>query len=42
MNQRHPIPERASIPPEDRHTTQDYALPRQAMRPGHGPVPRSC
>lgn len=32
MNQRHAIPRRASIPPEERRTTQAYPIPRQAMR----------
>jgi hypothetical protein len=39
MNQRHPVPRRASIPPEERRTTQAYPIPRQAMRqsaPVHG------
>jgi len=33
MNLRHPIPKRASTPPEERRTTQDYVLLRQALRP---------
>jgi len=37
MNLRHPIPKRASIPPEDWRTTQDYPLSRQAMRPTTAP-----
>ena len=24
MNQRHPVPKRASLPPQERRTTQDY------------------
>lgn len=44
MSQRHAIPRRASVPPEDRRTTQAYPIPRQVMRqttahqsaPAHG------
>ncbi|HEU5375453.1 MAG TPA: VCBS repeat-containing protein [Ktedonobacteraceae bacterium] len=32
MSQHHAIPRRASIPPEERRTTQAYPIPRQAMR----------
>lgn len=31
MSQRHAIPRRASIPPEERRTTQAYPIPRQVM-----------
>jgi hypothetical protein len=32
MSQRHPIPRRASLPPQEWRTTQAHPLPRQAMR----------
>lgn len=32
MSQKYPITRRASLPPEERHTTHAHQLPRQAMR----------